>query len=177
MFNKIKNLSRKTSFILVILIVVICAMFFTYTIYSSREETTPKQPTDVTKQALSPVSDEEIRANDLSKKQAIAENNSQQKNQDQTKLTLFANMIGQDNPKGPLVIRTQVGGVSTGLCEYEIQQPQKKYTNQLINNGTSYACNIDIPATDLQPGKTTVSVTITSGAKNANTSQDTEIQL
>lgn len=94
-----------------------------------------------------------------------------------TKITISLSAATQDIVGGPLVVRSIVSATS-GTCKLTLSQGtiKKEYTNQVTNLGTYNSCNgFDIPATDLNPGKWKLNLSINNGQEYGEISQDVNI--
>lgn len=60
----------------------------------------------------------------------------------------------QDNPGGPIVVRTILSNANGGNCTITLTKEAtvKTYTTEIIWTGTYYSCNKDIPFADISTG-------------------------
>lgn len=82
-------------------------------------------------------------------------------------ITVTIARAGQTSAGQPLSIRTTIGGITSGSCNASLTNSGQTVTGSgtVTLTGTSYACNIDIPASSFPAnGQWQLSITATNGS-------------
>ncbi|MEK9196667.1 MAG: hypothetical protein AAB914_04825 [Patescibacteria group bacterium] len=169
--------TKKIILIVIVSIAIVVAGIYLYNKKMHKDNNTPTNGTTTSDGInYAPPTKQEFDESQNRKKQAIdqVQNNSSNTAQN---IVVSLSAANQDVPGGPLVIRSIVSGVESGKCTVTLGNSSKTYASDIINLGNYYGCaGVDIPASELSQGKTTLTLSVVSGAKTGKISQEVEIK-
>lgn len=143
-----KKIQNKNYLLLTILFSVFIVVFSLY--YFNKNKTTTKSLVDSQKITIQNTPKAPV---DNPSTESETKEKDTHSNVSADSISITVSYAGQDNPGGPLYIRTVLSNSTTGKCSYTISKEiTKNYYSDIEFLGTYYSCNYTIPFSDLSTG-------------------------